>query len=341
MTRLLEYSRANEEKMSAAVEALGQPPADIADSILSVTQLMALDIPERKLLFPWLPQASIAMVFGPPGVGKTYFTLSLAVSLAHALPFMKWEAPPPTGVLYVDGEMPLSLMKERLLALSPGKSLAPLEIFSHEKHFEKTEKDLQLCDASMQAAVQEYLEGRQDIGCLILDNLSCLLPTVREDKRDEWATRVLPFLLWLRRRRIAVVLCHHTGHDESHQRGTSSRRDALDIEIRLQRVSDESEGAHFSVNFTKCRGVYGDAVAPFEAHLSEDAHGRPQWECVAIVEGTKERLFVLVQDGVTSVKDAAEALGVKPPAVSKAAKKLREEGRLGPGPELKLPGRFP
>ena len=116
---------------------------------------------------------------------------------------MKWAAPLPTGVLYIDGEMPLALMQERLASLMPGKPVAPLELLSHEHFFAKHETDLALCDVFLQRRVQAFLEGRQDIGCVIIDNLSCLLPTVREDKRDEWAQRVMPFLLWLRRRQLA------------------------------------------------------------------------------------------------------------------------------------------
>ncbi len=331
---LVEDAIADAKKVDETAAELDALP-DIGNSVLSASELMALDIPERKLLFPFLPQASNSMIFGPPGHGKTYFTLSLAVSLTCGTPFMKWDAPPPTGVLYIDGEMPLALMKERVASLLPGKPSAPLELLSHEYFFQKQETDLVLCDPYMQSRVQAFLESRRDIGCVIMDNLSCLLPTVREDKRDEWAQRVMPFLLWLRRRQLATVMVHHSGKDATVQRGTSSRRDALDTELRLQRIGEDTEGAHFSVHFTKSRGMYGDNVAPFEARLTQDSP--PTWECLPIVEGTKERLFALVEEGIAHVTEAAEELGVSKGAVSKAAKKLRDEGRLGQGPELKLP----
>jgi hypothetical protein len=329
----LEDAKAAAKLADEAAAELDALP-DIADSVLSFEGLMALEIPERKLLLPFLPQASNTMIFGPPGIGKTYFTLSLAVSLSCGVPFMKWDVPSPTGVLYIDGEMPLALMKTRLKELHPGETIAPLELLSHEYFFQMQETDLALCDDYMQSQIKGYLESRQDIGCVIIDNLSCLLPTVREDKRDQWARRVMPFLLWLRRRQLATVMLHHSGKDAAVQRGTSSRRDALDTEIWLQKIGEETEGAHFGVHFTKSRGLYGDAITPFEARLTQDSP--PTWACLPIVEGNMERVLTLVQDGVGSVTETAEELNLTKGAVSKIAKKLRNEGKLGPGPELRL-----
>jgi DNA-binding transcriptional LysR family regulator len=43
-----------------------------------------------------------------------------------------------------------------------------------------------------------------------------------------------------------------------------------------------------------------------------------------------------VQEGVGSVTEAAEEVDLTKGAVSKIAKKLRNEGKLGPGLELRL-----
>ena len=56
----------------------GEPPFAIGDSVLSLPKLLTLDIPERKSFLPFLSEGSLIMVYGPPGVGKTYFGLSLA-----------------------------------------------------------------------------------------------------------------------------------------------------------------------------------------------------------------------------------------------------------------------
>ena len=54
------------------------------------------------------------MIYAPRGLGKTWFALGLAYAVASGSRFIKWDAPGPQGVLFIDGEMPLSLMQERL-----------------------------------------------------------------------------------------------------------------------------------------------------------------------------------------------------------------------------------
>jgi len=316
--------------------AYGEPPVGIGASILSLPELLSLEIPERNQFLPFLYEGTLTMVYGPPGVGKTYWGLSLAVSIVCGGQFLKWRVTQAAGVLYVDGEMPLGVLRERLAALMPSNPIAPIEVLSHEHFYNQHERDLMLCQEDIQAELQSYLDSHPNIRVLILDNLSCLLPTVREDRRDDWAARVLPFLLWLRRRGITVVLMHHTGKDEKVQRGTSSRRDQLDVEIRLERVSEENNGAHFAVHFTKSRGVFGEEVQPFAARLVKDTLGQLEWVVEDIQQSTGERLLVLVKDGITSGTEAAEELGVTKGTVSKAAKRLRDEGILGPGPALRL-----
>ena len=180
-------------------------------------------------------------------------------------------------------------------------------------------------------------DSRPDIGVVILDNLSCLLPTVAEDKRDEWSTKVSPFLIRLRRRGVAVIMVHHTGKGGV-QRGTSSREDALDTEILLTRPPnyDEILGAQFIVQFVKARGCFGDDVAQVEASLLSDADDLPQWSWKPIELSNEDRLLALVYDGIDSVKDAAVELDLTPGAISKIKKRLQKKGKLAPGTALVL-----
>jgi Mrp family chromosome partitioning ATPase len=70
--------------------------------------------PLEFLLHPWLPSPGVAMVFAPRGVGKTYFSLNVAYAVASGGSFLKWQAPTPKSVLYLDGEMSASVMQRRL-----------------------------------------------------------------------------------------------------------------------------------------------------------------------------------------------------------------------------------
>ena len=304
---------------------------------VGLKELMELDLPERRRLLPWLPEGGLAMVFGPRGVGKTYFTIGLAVALARGDTFLRWPVAHAAGVLLVDGEMALSELRERVCNLLPGPTPEPLEVASHELIFARSERDLNLGLAEWQDAFMDYLDERPEIRVVILDNLACLLPGVAEDKRDDWATKVSPFLIALRRRGVACVMVHHAGKGGD-QRGTSAREDSLDTVIRLERPSDHdaTAGARFTVRFTKSRGAHGDDVAAFDVALETAQDGAPMWTWKPLEESNAERLLALVRDGISSVTDAAEELGLTKGAVSKLKKRLVGQGMLTPGRELLL-----
>ena len=61
-------------------------------------------------------------------LGKTLFAMGLAYAVACGSSFIKWSAPEPKSVLFIDGEMPLSLMQERMqeIVKSFGTGIATL-----------------------------------------------------------------------------------------------------------------------------------------------------------------------------------------------------------------------
>ena len=306
---------------------------------VSIGELMALDIPERKRHLAWLPATGLVMVYGKRGVGKSFFTMSLAVALATGTKFLKWEIAEPAGVLLVDGEMALDQLRDRLRGLLPMEPKAPLEICSHEIVYEKTERDLSLGTPEWQAAVNTFLDEHPAIKVVIVDNLSCLLPNVAEDKRDDWAGKVLPFLVRLRRRGICTILVHHSGKGGD-QRGTSSREDQLDTTIMLEQFADAdaTKGAQFIVRFKKSRGVYGECVSDIEASLGEDPDGQPAWSWKDINESNEGRVLALVRDGVTQGSEIADELGLSRGEISKIKKRMIAKGLLEQGREFNLMG---
>lgn len=91
---VVDWLKANPGSTKADIENLPKfdPPAspdtaedgaiDLSKAILDFDGLMNADIPERKLILPWLPEGGLAMVFAPRGLGKTFFGISLAVAVA-------------------------------------------------------------------------------------------------------------------------------------------------------------------------------------------------------------------------------------------------------------------
>ena len=78
-----------------------------------------MDMPPREMLLdPILPERSLAMLYAPRGIGKTLLSLSIGLAIASGSSLLRWNAPRQRRVLYVDGEMPLVELQERLRAIS-------------------------------------------------------------------------------------------------------------------------------------------------------------------------------------------------------------------------------
>jgi hypothetical protein len=327
---------------AADIEALPcvvQKPIDglIAGSVLTFEDFLKADFPERKMILPWLPAGGLALLSAPRGIGKTMFGLSLAGAITSGVDFMKWSVLNPTGVLYIDGEMAIDELRKRLTMFLPKVPQHPLEIVSHQIVYERHERDLDLSAAEIQTEIFKYLERRRDIGLLILDNASCLLP-IREDVSDDWRGSVQPFLIGCRRRSVAVLLVHHTGKG-GQQRGTSAREDILDASIILKdSASENNEGAAFNVTFTKSRGAFGETVEPFSAKLIMD-NGIGRWETGDEGAGVADRLLRLISDYATegvTVTEAADELGVSKSCISKTKRRLIEQEEIQAGKRMKL-----
>jgi putative DNA primase/helicase len=94
--------------------------------IVTAAELLTMQIPPRDYaLAPVLPMPGLAMLYGPRGTGKTYVALSIALAIASGGTALRWQAPSPRGVLYVDGEMPAGQLQERLARLIRAVPVAP------------------------------------------------------------------------------------------------------------------------------------------------------------------------------------------------------------------------
>ncbi len=300
-------------------------PTDLSVALVDYTTLLSLKIPERPCYLPWLPEGGNTMVYGPRGVGKTFFQLALAVALTTGRNLWHWQCSAPVGVLYVDGEMQLDELRQRTTALMDLPPAAPLEFLTSQLVYQRCGgKDLVLTSDAMRQEVVTILDARPDIRVVVLDNISCLFSGINEDSKQDWEP-INAWLIRLRHRGLATVLVHHAGKG-GQQRGTSGREDSLDTVIHLAKPTgaDAREGCHFELSFTKCRSVTGEAVAPLDVRL-DTANGRLQWSWKALELSTLDKARKLVAEGVIGPTELAEELGINKGYACRILKKLRAE----------------
>lgn len=292
---------------------------------LSIAELLALDLPAREyVLRPIIPNRGLAMLYAPRGAGKTFLALSLGVAVASADKALRWTADAPRRVLYIDGEMPLETLQQRLSLVIAGSNatLDPANFtLLAADHQEFGLPDLSSTDG--QSQIEPFLNG---VDLLILDNLSTLVRAGRENESESWIV-VQEWFLRLRRRGIAVLMVHHAGKG-GNQRGTSKREDVLDTVIALRRPGnyDPSQGARFEVHLEKARGLAGDEAKAFEATL-EVTEERAMWTCRDLEDVKLRQAADLFRDGL-SVREVAAEMEISKSAAHRLKDKGKAEGLI-------------
>ena len=274
----------------------------------------------------WFKQGDLGYIYGPRGLGKTWLAMLLARKCVEGGMLASWDVLKPRRVLYVDGEMALDSIRQRNNALSQGQADG-MYFLQHENLFHTTGKVLNLTAPSAQAALLEQcLEDKIEI--LLLDNLSCLFSGMNENDADAWE-QVLPWLLDLRRNKIAVVFVAHAGRNGC-MRGTSRREDAALWIISLREcsaVDEPREGARFSAEFVKNRNTTDAECPPMEWHIylpPGETQAKVSWKRLEISEIFRQ----CIEDGLVSATAIAEELKISQGQVSKMAKKAIIAGWL-------------
>ncbi len=269
--------------------------------VVGLQEFLSMEIPKKEMvLSPFLTTQGIVLIYARRGVGKTHLSLGIAYAVACGGTFLKWEAPAPKRVLFLDGEMTPSDMHERLQRIS----LASDYPAPSDDYFRLITPGLQensLPNLSM-------VEGREKINNLmdtfdviVIDNLSSLFRSSCENEADSWQV-IQDWFLELRRNGKSIVFVHHAGKS-GQQRGTSKREDVADTVICLKNPEGHrsKEGACFEVHFEKTRHFAGKDAQSFTAKIIEADDGLWYWEVSSsevekeielVVEGIKANLTI-------------------------------------------------
>ncbi|EIC30579.1 MULTISPECIES: AAA family ATPase [Methylomicrobium] len=293
---------------------------------VSLETLLAHTFPTRELILaPVFTLGSLNMIFARRGIGKTHASLGIAYAAASGGSLWGWTAARPYKVLLIDGEMPGESLQARLAAIVAASNTAPDPEF------------LQIITIDLQGGIMPDLstvEGQDaiDSACqaaelVIVDNLSCLCRSGRENEAESWVT-LSEWALRMRSAGKCVIFVHHAGKD-GQQRGTSKREDILDVVVELKRPADYNpeQGARFIVNFTKARHLAGSDAQPFEAWLQADESGRQAWTTKTATESTFEQVVELANLGL-SQGDIAVELGINKSSVCRHIQKAKGDGLI-------------
>jgi hypothetical protein len=299
-------------------------PRDAAGiTAMDIDSFLKLELPPRCcLMSPWLPSSGLTEVYATRGLGKTYFALNVGYAVAAGTEFLGWKCPTPKRVLYIDGEMPASDMQERLKSIRRDNTMV-------SGNFKLITPDLHPYTIPNLATLEGQLELKESTDqadLIIVDNISTLCRTGKENESDNW-TPVQQWALKMRSEGRSVLFVHHANKNGG-QRGTSGREDVLDTVIALRRPkgSSPTESANFEVHFEKNRGFTGEDAREFSATMSID-NGEQKWVRQSLVDSSFDRCVTLTNNGASGA-EIAEKLGINKSNVSRHQKNARAKGLL-------------
>lgn len=194
----------------------------IDESIVDAENLLSLELPERKvLLHPWLKDGSVTLLSSWRGIGKTWFAMSICNALTTGGVFGPWRAPEAVPCLYLDAEMVLQDIVERIAKLKCTKRKASLYIHSADWANILGETEPNFASKKWREKMEQRLK-HYGIKFWIVDNLSSAGSGLDEMSATEWEP-VKRWLVHLRFEGISSMIIHHQGKDSKRgPRGTSS-----------------------------------------------------------------------------------------------------------------------
>jgi hypothetical protein len=285
---------------------------------IGADELIARSFPERELILdPILGANTLALLYGPRGLGKTFVALGIAWAAAAGASFLGWTASQPRRVLYIDGEMAAVDLQARLKLLGS----APPNL----KFLIADLSPRSLPDLGYYEGLVNLQRSWGNPELVVLDNLSSLTG-FKTGNPDCW-NELQRFLLVQRKAGRAVLLVHHA-NKKGVQRGTNRREDVLDLVMALKRPTgyEPKDGARLEIHFEKARGLFGEAVDPIEARLETDSHGVARWTWRPAHIGDLERVAELLKSGLNP-NQIAQELGI-----SKSRSYRLRERVVGIGP---------
>jgi energy-coupling factor transporter ATP-binding protein EcfA2 len=209
--------------------------------------------PRSPVVSPWLERGSAVLVWGPTGVGKSYFaqTLALTIATGGSLPNLGWRTESTGKVLWFDGEQGLrtAQARARQLVASNGRSpiavppdvLAAAEQGKLDRNLVYRNKvvrpehcpDIGVAE-NRQTIEKVVKDGQFDL--VIFDNIMVLATVESWDDAAALADLSSWFNYMAKRRNCAVIVMHHAKKDGSSYNGSARIGQDFEVIASLQPI---------------------------------------------------------------------------------------------------------
>ncbi len=312
--------------------------------------------PREMILEPWLRNEETCILWAATGVGKTMFSLGMALAVAGGGVLGDWTAPKARRVLYIDGEMNIRDLKERLQMMvenlgivetpeQKADALNNLTIIARQDQ-ELGSTFYDITDPEHQELLVKRVAGKYDL--MILDNFTTLTNGL-DDENDATAfKKVQDLFLELKRDGVSTVLVHHANKGGKSMRGSTALAATFEVIIGLKKPKLSSAGqAKFVAEFEKYRSKGDSRIENRTWTLEENG-----WVVTEdLLEDPKEEpVYVALKSLLyTSGREISVGLGISNTTVANKLNYLIAKGVITAqdkvecfkkAKELRMPGGF-
>lgn len=213
-------------------------------ALLSVDQVLDLPAPD-SLVEGMISSGGLSMLYGPPGVGKTFMGLDLSLSIATGQSCLG-RATIQGSVVYIAAEGSGGL-PNRLGAWFDSKEIARDTASNIPCKFLPEPVNLLNDKTGWPGFVKQIEQAHSDLRLVVIDTLARCSGGAEENSAKDMGTIIDSLGLLQRQTGASVLLIHHSGKDKNRgARGSSALLGAADTVIEMSR-----DGSGFKMNCEK------------------------------------------------------------------------------------------
>lgn len=217
------------DRLALLPTVIPTPAVDRSMKLLTLSQLAAIE-PPKWLIHEIIPEASFTCVVGPPGGGKTFAVIDLAMCIAHGLPW-KGRAVIAGPVVYVAGEGQAGIAS-RLLGWRKDRGL----LDAPDPAFHVLGQAVAMPTGELQELIGLVLAMQVRPRLIVLDTVARNFGSGDENSSTDMGAFVRACDELRHATGACVLVVHHSGKDLGKgSRGSSALPGAIDCMIAVKR----------------------------------------------------------------------------------------------------------
>lgn len=305
------------------------PGSEVALVGHTLQQLFQDNHPQPNWLIEGLlREGGSAMVYGPSGIGKTWFvqTLVWLAATGKGASVINNEAGEPLlqagghemlKVLVLDGEMTKADLKFRGMQIAEmlGQTKEEQEKVAENVHlYLKTEQDHRawfpdVVNSEWRSRIIQHCH-KEGFGLVVFDNLTTLSPSLEDENSAAAWSPFNDLVVGLKKAGVATLVVHHSNKQGSGYRGSTAILTTLETAVTLRALEEgnleRTKGAGFKVVIEKDRAKGTPKVHDQTLLLRDGA-----WKVYVDVFDNVQRVYDAAKSlRYTTQKEVADALGL-------------------------------